>query len=40
MIIDFQKDGTVIPAMKLNDGVLERVSSFKLLGLWIDDDLK
>ena len=40
MIIDFRKDGIVIPAMKINDCVLERVSSYKLLGLWIDDDLK
>ena len=40
MIIDFRKDGTVIPAMKINDCVLERVSSYKLLGLWIDGDLK
>ena len=31
---------TVIPAIKINDCVLERVSSCKLLGLWIDDDLK
>ena len=31
---------TVIPAIKINDCVLERVSSYKLLGLWIDDDLK
>ena len=37
---DFRKDGTVIPAMKINYCVLERVSSYKLLGLWIDDDLK
>ena len=40
MIIDFRKDGTVIPAMKINDCVLERVSSYKSLGLWIDYDLK
>ena len=40
MIIDFRKDRTVIPAIKINDCVLERVSSYKLLGLWIDDDLK
>ena len=38
MLIDFQKDRTVIPAIKINDCVLERVSSYKLLGLWIDDD--
>ena len=40
MIIDVRKDRTVIPAMKINDCVLERVSSYKLLGLWIDDDFK
>ena len=40
MLIDFRKDRTVIPAIKINDCVLERVSSHKLLGLWIDDDLK
>ena len=40
MLTDFRKDRTVIPAIKINDCVLERVSSCKLLGLWIDDDLK
>ena len=40
MLIDFRKDRTVIPAIKINDCVLERVSSYKPLGLWIDDDLK
>ena len=40
MLIDCRKDRTVISAIKINDCVLERVSSFKLLGLWIDDDLK
>ena len=40
MLIDFRKDRTVIPAIKINACVLERVSSYKLLGLWIDDDLK
>ena len=40
MLIDFRKDRTVIPAIKINDCVLERASSCKLLGLWIDDDLK
>ena len=39
MLIDFRKkkDRTVIPAVKINDCVLERVSSYKLLGLCIDD---
>ena len=40
MLIDFRKDRTVILAIEINDCVLERVSSCKLLGLWIDDDLK
>ena len=40
MLIDFRKDRTVIPAIKINYCVLETVSSCKLLGLWIDDDLK
>ena len=40
MIIDFRKDGTVIPAMKINDCVLERVCCYKLVDLWIDDYLK
>ena len=40
MLTDFRKDRTVIPAIKINDCVLERVLSCKLLGLWIHDDLK
>ena len=40
MLIDFRKDRTVIPAIKINYCVLETVSSCKRLGLWIDDDLK
>ena len=41
MLIDFRIDRTVIPAIKINDCVLVRVlSSYKLLGLWIDEDLK
>ena len=39
MLIDFRKNRTVIPAIKINDCVFERVRSCKLLGLWIDDDL-
>ena len=37
MTIEFRKDRTVIPAIKINYCVLERVSSYKLLGLWIDE---
>ncbi|XP_028418283.1 uncharacterized protein LOC114543542 [Dendronephthya gigantea] len=40
MIIDFRKDRTAIPATEVDECILERVSSYKLLGLWLDDDLK
>ena len=40
MLIDFRKDRTVILTIEINDCVFERVSSCKLLGLWIDGDLK
>lgn len=39
MQLDFRKNKTVIPALAFNDITLERVSSFKLLGLGIDDNL-
>ncbi len=31
MIIDFRRDGSVIPEIKVNDRILERVSSFNSL---------
>ena len=31
---------SVIPALEVNGHVFERVKSYKLLGMWIDDDLK
>ena len=40
MLLDFRKCGTCIPSLKFNDTTLERVPSFKLLGLWIDNNLK
>jgi hypothetical protein len=40
MILDFRKNKTVIPATKVTGCTLERVSSYKLLGVWLDDDLK
>ena len=40
MLLDFRKNKTFIPSLIINDTTLERVSSFKLLGLWIDDNLK
>ena len=40
MLLDFRKYRTCIPLLKFNDTTLERVPSFKLLGLWIDNNLK
>ena len=40
MIIDFRKEQTEIPKLKIGDQVVERVGSYKLLGLHIDDNLK
>ena len=40
MLLDFCKYRTCIPSLKFNDTSLERVPSFKLLGLWIDNNLK
>jgi hypothetical protein len=39
MIIDFRKNVTVIPPLEMNSQVFERVECYKLLGLWIDDNL-
>jgi hypothetical protein len=40
MQLDFRQNRTVIQPLTFNDTTLERVSAFKLLGLWIDDNLK
>ena len=40
MLIDFQRQKTVIPHIKVEDITIDRVTSFKLLGLWVDDNLK
>ena len=40
MLLDFRKNKVSIPSLTFNDIMLERVPSFKLLGLWIDDNLK
>ena len=38
MLIDFRRQKTTIP--QVEDTITERVTSFKLLGLWVDDNLK
>ena len=40
MIFDFRARKTAIRSIKLYDSQLERVSSFKLLGVWLQDNLK
>ena len=40
MVIDFRKNKSVIPPLEVNGHVFERVKSYKLLGMWIDDNLK
>ena len=40
MIIDFRRKKTVIPPIKVDGHEFEKVNSYKLLGLWIDDNLK
>ena len=40
MVIDFRKNKSVIPPLEVNGHVFERIKSYKLLGMWIDDDLE
>ncbi len=40
MVIDFRKNKSDIPPLEIDGYVFERVKSYKLLGLWIDDNLK
>ena len=40
MHIDFRKNKTVIPPTAFGEQSLTKVRSYKLLGIWFDDDLK
>ena len=40
MLIDFRRSETEIPPISLNDNQISCVKSYRLLGLWLDDDLK
>lgn len=40
MVIDIRKNKSTIPPLEVNRHVFERVKSYKLLGMWTDDDLK
>ena len=39
MVVDFRKIKTVIPPVCIGQQPMSRVKTYKLLGLWIDDDL-
>ena len=40
MFIDFRKNVSVIPQIRLGDYDITRTKSYKLLGVWLDDDFK
>ena len=40
MLIDLRRNKTVIPPVNIDNHSIERVRTYKLLGLWIDDDMK
>ena len=40
MIMDFRKNKTTIPPTKIGDQPIARVKSYKLLGVWLDHDMK
>jgi hypothetical protein len=40
MVVDFRKIKTVIPPVCIGQQPMSRVKTYKLLGIWIDDDLK
>ena len=40
MVIDVRKTKTEIPELQADQSPINRVSSYKLLGVWIDSNLK
>ena len=40
MLIDLRRNKTVIPLTNIENNTIERVTSYKLLGLWIDDNIR
>ena len=40
MLIDLRRNKTAIPLTEIENNIIERVNSYKVLGLWIDDNLK
>ena len=40
MLIDLRRNKTAIPLTNIENNTIQRVTSYKLLGLWIDDNMK
>ena len=40
MLIDLRRNKTTIPVTRIENNIIERVSSYKLLELWMDDNMK
>ena len=40
MLIDLTRNKTTIPLTNIENNTIERITSYKLLGLWIDDNMK
>lgn len=40
MLIDLRRNKTAVPLTKIGNNIIERVTSYKLLGLWIDNNMK
>ena len=40
MIIDFRKNKTIIPETIIGNQPMPRVKSYKVLGMWLDDNMK
>ena len=40
VIIDFWENKTIIPEIEIGNQSIPRVKSYKLLGIWFDDDMK
>jgi hypothetical protein len=40
MLIDLRRNKTAIPLTEIENNIIEKVNSYKVLGLWIDDNLK
>ena len=40
MLIDFRRNKSIVPPITAGDLPLVKATTYKLLGIWVDDDLK